>query len=140
MSDKLSDVRHDYVHCIGRTHRDFYGQSWCGRNIRSEFHFLDLDHAVENNRQGGRLVPCAACVAAATAYFASPAPAISESEDARDAARYRWLRDENRETPEGMRELMAVQYRLPFSEGTDTELFDVALDSAIDAARKGEKS
>ncbi|MBA1366799.1 hypothetical protein [Burkholderia gladioli] len=66
----------DYVHCIGRTHVDFYGQSWCGRNIRSEFHFLDLDHAVENNRQGGRLVPCPACVAAATAYLASPAPAI----------------------------------------------------------------
>lgn len=76
MSDKLSDVRHDYVRCIGRTHRDFYGQSWCGRNIRPEFHFLDLDHAVENNRQGGRLVPCPACVAAATAYLASPAPAI----------------------------------------------------------------
>ncbi|WP_186167287.1 hypothetical protein [Burkholderia gladioli] len=59
---------------------------------------------------------------------------------AKDAGRYRWLRDENRETPDGTRELMAVQYRLPFSEGTDTELFDTALDAAIDAALAGEKS
>jgi hypothetical protein len=33
-----------------------------------------------------------------------------------------------------MRELYAVQLRLPHTEGMDTDLFDTALDAAIDAA------
>jgi len=52
----------------------------------------------------------------------------------RDAERYRWLRDEDRDTPNGMRELYAVQLRFPHTEGMDNDLFDTALDAAIEAA------
>ncbi|UUX38846.1 hypothetical protein NTJ56_08600 [Burkholderia contaminans] len=55
---------------------------------------------------------------------------------AEDAARYRWLRDEDCGVPDGMREICAVQFRLPHTEEPDTDLFDVALDAAIDAARR----
>lgn len=62
--------------------------------------------------------------------------------DALDAARYRWLRDESLGVPDGMREIYVIQQRLPHTEGTDTELFDTALDAAVDAAiaaqRKGD--
>jgi len=62
--------------------------------------------------------------------------------DELDAARYRWLRDESLGVPDGMREIYVIQQRLPHTEGTDTELFDTALDAAVDAAiaaqRKGD--
>lgn len=63
--------------------------------------------------------------------------------DKRDAERYRWLRDEDAGVPDGERELCVVQFRLPFTEAPDRDLFDVALDAAIDAAlaqRQGEGS
>lgn len=53
-----------------------------------------------------------------------------------DAERYRWLRDEDASVPDGMRELCVVQFRLPFSDEPDTELFGRYLDAAIDAARQ----
>lgn len=54
---------------------------------------------------------------------------------AEDAARYRWLRDEDSGVPDGMRELCTVQFRLPHTEEPDRDLFGTALDAAIDAAR-----
>lgn len=54
--------------------------------------------------------------------------------DALDAARYRWLRDESLGVPDGMREIYVIQQRLPHTEGTYMELFDTALDAAVDAA------
>lgn len=59
---------------------------------------------------------------------------------ARDGMRYRWLRDEDAGVPDGMREIVVVQFRLPHSEGTDTDLFDQALDAAIDAAMAEEQA
>lgn len=62
---------------------------------------------------------------------------------AKDAERYRWLRDEDAGVPNGERELCVVQFRLPFTGAPDRDLFDVALDAAIDAAlaqRQGEGS
>ncbi|MFY2608275.1 hypothetical protein [Achromobacter ruhlandii] len=75
---------------------------------------------------------------AVAAALRRPAPAAG---DALDAARYRWLRDESLGVPDGMREIYVIQQRLPHTEGTDTELFDTALDAAVDAAiaqRKGD--
>jgi hypothetical protein len=59
---------------------------------------------------------------------------------AEDAARYRWLRDEDSGVPDGMGELYAVQFRLPHTEEPDRDLFGTELDAAIDAARAGEAS
>ncbi|MCA8385311.1 hypothetical protein LGN11_06455 [Burkholderia multivorans] len=53
---------------------------------------------------------------------------------AKDAERYRWLRDEDAGVPDGEREMCVVQFRLPFTEDPDRDLFDVALDAAIDKA------
>ncbi len=62
------------------------------------------------------------------------APAISESEDARDAARYRWLRDKH----DGDGPAAAVRCLTgPFFNAA---IHGERLDATIDAARKGEKS
>ncbi|GAB3416880.1 hypothetical protein NX774_11985 [Massilia agilis] len=56
-------------------------------------------------------------------------------EDARDAARYRWLRSDDIELQPGQREICAVMFRLPFCEDqTDEVLTESALDEVIDAA------
>lgn len=60
---------------------------------------------------------------------ASPAPAISESEDARDAGRYRWLRN----YPNNVNSAV-------YGPTGGLLRRDEYLDAAIDAARKGEKS
>ncbi|MBA1366947.1 hypothetical protein [Burkholderia gladioli] len=64
------------------------------------------------------------------------APAISESEDARDAARYRWLRDVS-VPPHNF--YLSVPVEFDGVRYTRAEV-DAAIDAAIDAARKGEKS
>lgn len=56
-------TRPDYVHCIADVHADNVGKSWCGRDIRMEFHFMNIDHAAFNGRGEGRLVACPDCVA-----------------------------------------------------------------------------
>jgi hypothetical protein len=65
--------RPDYVHCValGYVEKDEdgnrnpeWGISWCGRNIRSEFHFIDPAHALLNARRGGRLLICPECATA----------------------------------------------------------------------------
>ncbi|WP_208453940.1 hypothetical protein, partial [Burkholderia gladioli] len=68
------------------------------------------------------------------AALVKAAPAISESEDARDAARYRWLRDKH----DGDGPTAAVRCLTgPFFNAA---IRGERLDAAIDAARKGEKS
>lgn len=51
-----------------------------------------------------------------------------------DAERYRLLRDDTREMPDGQRELYVVAHGLPFTDDGDEALFGAALDAAIDAA------
>lgn len=73
---------------------------------------------------------------------ASPAPAISESEDARDAARYRWLRAEHFPTADNP-PLAQVVWKASDNRHTSiwANIIDGNdLDRSIDAARKGEKS
>ncbi|MGS0980972.1 hypothetical protein [Burkholderia glumae] len=76
--------------------------------------------------------PCAIC-------GKSSAPAISESEDARDAARYRWLRSQPN-TTEAPRIDVVQWSELDESANEGHGLRMEELDAAIDAARKGEKS
>ncbi|WP_186177768.1 hypothetical protein [Burkholderia gladioli] len=70
------------------------------------------------------------------------APAISESEDARDAARYRWLRSEHFPTAANP-PLAQVVWKASDNRHTSiwANIIDGDdLDRSIDAARKGEKS
>ncbi|UWX75328.1 Lar family restriction alleviation protein [Burkholderia gladioli] len=69
---------------------------------------------------------------------ASPAPAISESEDARDAARYRHLRAYYTRVVFMQEDGPSVDLRAISEIGDAYEM--QVLDAAIDAARKGEKS
>ncbi|CAB3888752.1 hypothetical protein LMG26788_03728 [Achromobacter pulmonis] len=55
------------------------------------------------------------------------------------ARRYAWLRDESAGVPDGMRQIIAVQLPLPHTEDADIDLFDEALDAAIDAAMAKEQ-
>lgn len=72
---------------------------------------------------------CAARVIDAS--LAHPAP---QPDDARDARRYRWLRSDDIEVPDGQREISVVLHRLPFSDDPDITLIESELDAAIDAA------
>jgi hypothetical protein len=51
----------------------------------------------------------------------------------RDAARYRWLRDQSTSAPEPLREVCAVMFRAPFTDDPDVTLFEEDLDAALDA-------
>lgn len=54
----------------------------------------------------------------------------------RDAARYRWLRSDDIEVPQGQREIVVQLLRLPFREDqSDETLTESELDAAVDAAR-----
>lgn len=69
---------------------------------------------------------------------------VSLTKDERDALvamarRYAWLRDESAGVPDGMRQIIAVQLPLPHTEDADIDLFDEALDAAIDAAMAKEQ-
>lgn len=107
-----------------------------------------IDMIVDGQDTGSVLGPRVRRIYAAMLNAAPAAPGVSRVEDAPaagdalDAARYRWLRDESLGVPDGMREIYVIQQRLPHTEGTDTELFDTALDAAVDAAiaaqRKGD--
>jgi len=34
---------------------------YCGRDVGFEFHFVNVEHAVRNNQEGGRLLICKKC-------------------------------------------------------------------------------
>lgn len=54
---------------------------------------------------------------------------------AKDAERYRFLRDDSIPMPDGQRDIGAVRFRESFAEGqSDETLFGDDLDAAIDAA------
>ncbi len=72
------------------------------------------------------------------AMSAAPADAASEA-DKRDAERYRWLRSDDIEVPEGQREISVVLHRLPHSDQADEMLIEAALDVEIDAAIQRER-
>ena len=56
-------IRPEYLACIADGHADNAGKSWCGRYIRFEFHFVNVDHAAISGRNENRLVACSECTA-----------------------------------------------------------------------------
>lgn len=59
--------RPDYVKCVRRSapSSGTPGKTLCGRNFWSfEWTFQDVEHALQNEEQGGRLVTCPECAAA----------------------------------------------------------------------------
>ena len=65
--------RPDYVHCILREYGEHPVMSWCGRNVSAEFHFMDIDHAVFNAEQEGRLLICPECAEIVKEFLCSGA-------------------------------------------------------------------
>ena len=57
-------TRPEWIKCVEHDHADLRNKSWCGRDVRLEFRFSDIDHAAESGRQEGRLVACPECVTA----------------------------------------------------------------------------
>ena len=54
-----------------------------------------------------------------------------------DAERYRWLRSDDIEVPDGQREIVVRLERLPFREDQSDEILTGAeLDAAIDSAKR----
>jgi hypothetical protein len=64
--------RPDSIACIAQTHVFRTTYSWCGRYIQPEFHFLGVDHAVNNMQGGGRSLPCRECVRVLVALLDQP--------------------------------------------------------------------
>lgn len=60
--------RPEWVECIARPDRR--NEGWCGSQVNG-FAFVSLDHAAMNRVQGGRLVACRECVAAAVKALTS---------------------------------------------------------------------
>jgi len=48
-----------YVACIRRENKP--NESWCGKTLSHEFHFIDIDHAALNGEQKGLHVACPSC-------------------------------------------------------------------------------
>lgn len=57
-------MRPDYVACVLLGMADKPRETWCGRRLSMEFHFVDATHALLNAAQGGRLLICDGCAAA----------------------------------------------------------------------------
>lgn len=56
--------RPDWIKCIRHTHEEMKTTSWCGRQLWGyEWAFVDIDHAVYNAMNSGRLLACKECVA-----------------------------------------------------------------------------
>lgn len=51
----------EYEKHIQQTHADLKDKAWCGADI-VDWAFINIDHAVYNNKSNGRLVPCEKCV------------------------------------------------------------------------------
>ena len=54
--------RPEHMTCVRHTHEDKKRMSWCNRELVGEFYFLDIDHAVYNRMNEGRLTTCRDCV------------------------------------------------------------------------------
>jgi len=53
----MTDQREEWIKCIRRAD----SKAFCGRDITHDWAFVDLQHALRTEEQGGRLVPCAEC-------------------------------------------------------------------------------
>lgn len=54
-----------HAKCITDTHLEANGATWCGKpSDKTEFRFVDVDHAAMNGRNGGYLTVCPRCRAA----------------------------------------------------------------------------
>lgn len=76
----MSDERAEWIKCIAHTHAGLrWGNpwkpdgtrdeghaylAWCGRDVRHEFSFTSIDHALYSVAQGDHLVACKGCIAA----------------------------------------------------------------------------
>ena len=58
----------EYEKHIAHTHKEKEGTSWCGEKIY-EWAFVNIDHAVYNTYNMGRLIPCERCAAAVAGYL-----------------------------------------------------------------------
>ena len=52
--------RPEWVKCIEKER----GTTLCGRRVSMEWCFIDIEHAENTVKHGGRLVPCEECIAA----------------------------------------------------------------------------
>ena len=57
--------RPESITCIRQTHAEHLRETWCGQRVLLDFVFINLDHAAYNGLEGGRLVACPECTAAA---------------------------------------------------------------------------
>ena len=61
--------RPDYIRCVGHTHGEQKGQTWCGRKNGAEAVFGDLDSVAYAHRADKRAVACPECVREATKHL-----------------------------------------------------------------------
>jgi|ERR1700733_2978659 len=57
--ERNASERPDWLKCIRQPNSDF---SYCGQYIKTEWHFVDVEHARGAEEQGSRLVPCQNCL------------------------------------------------------------------------------
>lgn len=55
--------RPDYIKCVAETYAGKEHLSWCGRHVKHEFHFENIDHLAYTLLTEGRLMGCKKCVA-----------------------------------------------------------------------------
>lgn len=48
--------------CVMHTHAARTGLSWCGRKVKNEFYFVNIDHAAYSVEQENNLTLCPECV------------------------------------------------------------------------------
>lgn len=48
----------DYIKCIHQSN----GRSWCGKDIRGQWSFVDVKHAIDTEASGSNKVACKECV------------------------------------------------------------------------------
>lgn len=90
MSD---DERPDYVHCVKRPNIEV---GWCGREISGGgtrgFFFTDIEHALLNGEQGGRLLLCPDCDAAICASVRTTSSGVKPVDNKRlYELEWRWI-------------------------------------------------
>lgn len=50
----------DHEHCVNKTD----GKSWCGKDTRGQWAFVDIKHAKDTASFGSRMTVCANCIKA----------------------------------------------------------------------------
>lgn len=45
-----------------KTTKESGKKSYCGKEVNLLWAFIDVEHAILNNQNGGRLLPCKSCV------------------------------------------------------------------------------